>query len=154
MTEKTIMIIASQQCWLPEMKWWSDCHGFGKCQNQAMQSVLKQIVALIDWLCFWDQTNGTLSSYIQCLIHCLILVLWSKKCHIKVWHLWHLFTMFYTFQVVTRLCVCVFLLYACTHGCECMRKQKWNRQIHQTSTGFWFVSHQEHPLTENKCLMP
>lgn len=52
-----------------------------------------------------------------------------------------LFNLLYN-QLDLYVYLCVFVcsyenvLYACTYDCECMREKKWNRQIHQTSTGF------------------
>ena len=38
--KKTIMIIASQKCWLPELERRSNCHDFGKCQNQRCKQTV------------------------------------------------------------------------------------------------------------------
>lgn len=122
-----------------------------------MQSVLKQTVALIDCVLSsnrWDAMQS--HSAPHSLSHKGRNVTSKSSIHSVHWQHFVLLKVPYC----QLDCVCVWVLvgrhvlYACTHGCEYMHEQKRNRQIHQTSAGFWFVYHQEHPLTENKCLMP
>lgn len=70
--KQTIMIIASQKCGPPELERPSNCHDFGKCQNQRY----KQTVCF-DWSRLWIKPLGDSAVTLNTSPH------WqSKRCHL------------------------------------------------------------------------